>query len=102
MDQVDRVVRLLTDVVGPDLLGVYRHGSAVLGGLRPASDVDVLAVTRRSLGPGQRQALVAGCLPLSGSAVGARPLEVTVVVQAEVSWPGPHRPGCSIRCPATS
>jgi predicted nucleotidyltransferase len=84
MDQVEQVVRLISEVVGTDLLGAYLYGSAVLGGLRPASDVDILAVTRRSLGVGQRRALVAGILPISGVAVGARPLELTVVVQADV------------------
>src|ERR1044072_9226825 len=75
VDQVASVVRLTAEVVGPDLLGAYLHGSSVLGGLRPASDVDILAVTRRSLGPDRRRALVAGLLPISGA---------TVVVQSEV------------------
>jgi streptomycin 3"-adenylyltransferase len=43
--------------MGPELLGMYLHGSAVLGGLAPASDLDVLAVTRRSLDEQQRRAL---------------------------------------------
>lgn len=60
MDQVERVAGLVTDVAGADLIGTCLHGSAVLGGLRPASDVGILAVTRRSLGAGQRRALVAG------------------------------------------
>jgi len=84
MSQVEQVVRLIADVVGEDLIGAYLHGSAVLGGLRPASDVDLLAVTRRSLDEGQRRALVAGLLPISGVAVAARPVELTVVVQADV------------------
>jgi predicted nucleotidyltransferase len=84
MDQVEQVVRLIAEVVGADLIGAYLHGSAVLGGLRPASDVDILAVTRRSVSEGQRRALVAGILPISGVAVGARPVELTVVVQAGV------------------
>lgn len=84
MDHVERVVRLMTDVIGGDLLGAYLHGSSALGGLRPASDVDILAVTRRPLGEGQRRALVAGLLPISGATVGARPVELTVVVQAGV------------------
>lgn len=85
VDQLEEVVRLVDDVLGPDVVGVYLHGSSVQGGLRPASDVDVLVVTRRSMGERSRRALVAGLLPISGSAVGARPVELTVVVQAEVS-----------------
>jgi streptomycin 3"-adenylyltransferase len=84
MEQVERVVALITEVAGAELIGAYLHGSAVLGGLRPASDLDILAVTRRSLAEDQRRALIAGLLPISGSAVGARPVELTVVVQAEV------------------
>ena len=84
MEQVERVVALITEVAGAELAGAYLHGSAVLGGLRPASDVDILAVTRRSLAEDQRRALIAGLLPISGSAVGARPVELTVVVQAAV------------------
>ena len=70
MDQLEQVVQLTTDVIGDDLIGAYLHGSSVLIGLRPASDVDILAVTRRSLDDGQRRAPVAGLLPISGAAVG--------------------------------
>lgn len=84
MEHIAKVVRLVADVIGADLVGAYLHGSSVLGGLRPASDVDILAVTRRSLTEDQRRALVAGIMPMSGSAVGARPVELTVVVQSQV------------------
>ncbi|HEX8107776.1 MAG TPA: aminoglycoside adenylyltransferase domain-containing protein [Kofleriaceae bacterium] len=84
MDQLQQIVHRTTEVIGDDLVGAYLHGSSVLGGLRPASDLDILAVTRRSLDEGQRRALVAGLLPISGAAVGARPVELTVVIQADV------------------
>jgi predicted nucleotidyltransferase len=84
MDLVGRVVRLIAEVVDADLLGAYLHGSSVLGKLRPASDVDILAVTRRPLDEDQRRALVAGLLPISGATAGTRPVELTVVVQAAV------------------
>src|SRR5690348_17070449 len=81
-EQIDQVVRLVDQVLGPDHIGSYLHGSAVLAGLRPASDVDVLTVAARSLDGVQRRALVSGIMPLSGS--GARPMELTVVVQSDV------------------
>lgn len=84
MDQLGRIVRLVDDVIGPAALGTYLHGSAALGGLRPASDIDVMVVTRRSLDGRQRRALVDGLLPVSGSRAGTRPVEVTVVVQSDV------------------
>lgn len=84
MGLIHQIVRLTDDVLGADLVGAYLHGSAVLGGLKPASDVDVLAVSRRSMDGGQRQALLDGLLGCSGAPAGARPVELTVVVQSEV------------------
>ncbi len=84
MDQLAQTAGLVSDVLGPDLLGTYLHGSAVLGGLAPASDLDVLAVTRRSLDGRQRRALLAGLLEISGLTAAVRPVELTVVVQSEV------------------
>lgn len=84
MDQLAQTAGLVSDVLGPDLLGTYLHGSAVLGGLAPASDLDVLAVTRRSLDDRQRRALLAGLLEISGLTAAVRPVELTVVVQSEV------------------
>ncbi|MHA4854323.1 aminoglycoside adenylyltransferase family protein [Rhodococcus sp. MSC1_016] len=84
VNQLEKIVSLVRDVVGPDLLGTYLHGSAVLGGLAPASDLDVLAVTRRSLDERRRRALVAGLLQISGLTPTVRPVELTVVVQSQV------------------
>ncbi|MBX6749352.1 MAG: DUF4111 domain-containing protein [Micromonosporaceae bacterium] len=90
MAQRRAVARLVTDIAGPDLVGIYLHGSSVLGGLKPASDLDVLVVARRSLDEDQRRSLVAGLMAVSGSTAGERPVELTVVVQSEVRpwrWP---------------
>ncbi|MEU3556078.1 aminoglycoside adenylyltransferase domain-containing protein [Streptomyces fragilis] len=84
MDQTREVVRLAEAVLGDDLVGAYLHGSAVLGGWRPASDVDVLLVTRGGMDEGRQRALLAGLLPVSGSRHGLRPLEVTVVVRSQL------------------
>ncbi len=80
-DQLRDTVVLLRDVLGDDLAGVYLHGSAVLGGLRPHSDLDVLAVARRHTTDTDRRDLVAGLLRISAR---PRPLEVSVVAQDEV------------------
>lgn len=95
MSQVDDIVRAIRDVLGPNVLGAYLHGSAVLGGLRPTSDVDVLVVVARPTTSGERRALVDRILEISGSRARrgpARPVELTVVVQAEVHpWRYPPR-----------
>jgi predicted nucleotidyltransferase len=57
--QLDRVVALVSDVLGPEAVGAYLFGSAVLGGLRPRSDLDVLVVSRRGTTREQKQRLVA-------------------------------------------
>lgn len=110
--QLDDVVRLLGRVLGDgaappagggdhdgNLVGVYAHGSAVLAGLRPFSDLDVLAVVRRRTTAATRRALVDGLLRISGPVDeagrrtgAARPVELTVVAQADVRpWRYPPR-----------
>ncbi len=84
MDQTDEIVTLIDQVFGPDVIGTYLHGSSVLGGLRPASDVDVLVVSRRPMNEKQREVLLSGLLTISGSPNQARPVELTVVDQSEV------------------
>jgi predicted nucleotidyltransferase len=94
-DQTDDIVRLVYDVLGSDLVGAYLHGSAVLGGLRPASDIDVLVVARRRTTSEERRALVDRLLAVSGGGAGsadARPVELTVVAQSDVRpWRYPPR-----------
>ncbi|MFF7369725.1 aminoglycoside adenylyltransferase family protein [Streptomyces tricolor] len=82
--QVQEVVGLVGGVLGRDVIGTYLHGSSVLGGLRPASDVDVLVVSRRRMDEQERRTLLGGLLRISGSRNEARPVELTVVVQSEV------------------
>ncbi|WP_405651372.1 aminoglycoside adenylyltransferase family protein [Streptomyces sp. NBC_00019] len=84
MNQVQQIVGLVGAVLGDDVIGAYLHGSSVLGGLRPASDVDVLVVSRRHMDARDRRALLDGLLRISGSGDKARPVELTVVVQSEV------------------
>jgi streptomycin 3"-adenylyltransferase len=92
VDQVREIVGLVEGVLGPDVIGAYLHGSSVLGGLRPASDVDVLVVTRREMHEKERRALLRGLLGISGSRNKVRPVELTVVVQSEVRpWRYPPR-----------
>jgi predicted nucleotidyltransferase len=92
--QVKRLVEGLQDVLREDLLGVYLHGSAVLGGLRPRSDIDVIAVSTRRTSLDERRRLVELLLALSvrGSIGPPRPIELDVLVQSEIqpwSYPPP-------------
>jgi streptomycin 3"-adenylyltransferase len=80
-DQLDQAVALVQEVLGDELVGLYLFGSAVLGGLTPTSDLDLLAVSRRPTTPAQRRSLVEQLLALS---MRPRYLELTVVVQSDV------------------
>ncbi|CAL9671746.1 aminoglycoside adenylyltransferase family protein [Streptomyces sp. enrichment culture] len=84
MNQVQQIVELVDGVLGQDVIGTCLHGSSVLGGLRPASDLDVLVVSRRRMDEQDRRTLLGGLLRISGSQNKVRPVELTVVVQNEV------------------
>ncbi|MCI0385767.1 aminoglycoside adenylyltransferase family protein [Streptomyces sp. CNQ085] len=88
MSQLQETVELVDTVLGPMAIGVYLHGSSVLGGLRPASDIDLLVLSRRTMNERERHALLGGLLGFSASTDSAdesrRPVELTVVVQSEI------------------
>ncbi len=82
------VVAIVREILGDAVLGAYLHGSGVMGGLRPTSDVDVLVVVERSMSDDERRSLVGRLLEVSGRLATrgpARPVELTVVVRSEVS-----------------
>lgn len=93
--QLERASLLVQDVLGEDLVGTYLFGSAVLGGLRPESDLDLLVVSKRALTEQQRRELVGRLLEISGRPAPEgrwRRLEVTVVVESEIRpWRYPPR-----------
>lgn len=94
-DQCGRVVALVRDLLGAAVVGVYLHGSAVLGGLKPTSDLDVLVVANRSMTPDERRELIGLLMPISGRGdpTGrSRSIGLEVVVQADVRpWIYPPR-----------
>lgn len=69
------------------VVGVYGYGSAVAGGLRPDSDLDLALVTSRRLTVPERDGLIAAVRPLSRRSLrppGWRPLELTVLALPDV------------------
>lgn len=93
--QVNRVVALVRGVLGPDLVGAYLHGSSVLGGPGPHSDIDVLVVSRRPTTRAERRRLIDAMLELSihpGRPEAGRPLELTIAVHSHIRpWRFPPR-----------
>lgn len=84
--QVDAVVELIDEVFARAVIGVYLFGSAIHGGLRRSSDLDLLVVVDRPTGREDRRRLIDGLLALSRSAEhpDRRHLEVTAVVLGDV------------------
>jgi predicted nucleotidyltransferase len=95
LEQLDRVVTIVRDVLGPEVAGAYLFGSAVPGGLRPESDLDVLVVSRRPTTLDEKKRLVERLLPISGRPAPEghwRRVEVTIVAEPEIRpWRYPPR-----------
>jgi streptomycin 3"-adenylyltransferase len=95
MDQAQRVVSLVREVLADAVVGVYLHGSAASGALRPTSDVDLLIVARRPTTSAEKRVLIERLLPISGRGdptEHSRPIELTVVVLGDVRpWSYPPR-----------
>ncbi|HYZ12439.1 MAG TPA: aminoglycoside adenylyltransferase family protein [Actinomycetota bacterium] len=92
---MEEVVAVLRDALGDALVGAYLHGSAVLGGLRADSDLDVLAVSARETTDDEKRKIASGLLAVSGDRSrgdGQRPIELTIVAASEVRpWRYPPR-----------
>jgi len=83
------------DVLGESIVGIYLFGSAVAGGLKRNSDVDILVAVNDSPTHKQREALVAQLMKISG-AIGSvksiRSIELTVIsISDVVPWQFPPR-----------
>jgi predicted nucleotidyltransferase len=85
--QLDRVLTVVRDILGPDVVGAYLFGSAVLGGLQPQSDLDVLVVSDRQTTREEKQRLVDRMLAISGRSTPRgqwRRVELTIVARSEI------------------
>jgi hypothetical protein len=84
--QLDRVVALVWGVLGPNVVGAYLFGSAVGGGLRPRSDLDVLVVSERALTRDEKRELVDRILPISWRQIANGVLRGIDSKDAAASW----------------
>jgi predicted nucleotidyltransferase len=82
-------LKIVKDRFDGSLLAVYLHGSAVSGGLRPQSDVDLLVVTERPMTDAMRASLLAALMRTSGrhpaSLDGPRCIELMVFLKSHLS-----------------
>lgn len=81
--------------LGPGLCAIHLYGSALDGGLKPHSDIDLLVTVDTPPDPTARQAFMLDLLAVSrppGASPDLRALEVTVLVHGEVQpWRYPAR-----------
>lgn len=83
-EQIAAAADIIRHVLGDAVLAAYLYGSAVTGGLRPDSDLDILVVSSRSLSGEERAAIIKQLLPISGRrAAGglARPIELSIIAR---------------------
>lgn len=88
--EAERALAVVGEVLGDSLVAAYLHGSAVSGGLRPHSDVDVLAVVEHPTTRAMRAGLVSGLMKISGHpdrGGDARPLELIIFRRADLVDP---------------
>ncbi len=82
-----QALKIINELLGSTVVGVYLFGSAVIGGLYINSDVDVLVVVNHSLSEETRRKLTDRLMLISGkigNANSVRPLEVTVINHEDV------------------
>ena len=88
-EEAAKALIVLQECLGQSLQAVYLHGSAVNGGLRPNSDVDLLAVSDQPLAPETGALLVDRLMQISGRHPArpgtARCLEVMIFLQQDLA-----------------
>lgn len=84
-DQINQAVSLLQELFPQELTGICLYGSAVLDGLRPESDIDILVIIDRPLTQSLRARLTQELLCLSGRPRSdRRPIELSVVNRRDI------------------
>ncbi|ELN6776284.1 AadA family aminoglycoside 3''-O-nucleotidyltransferase [Escherichia coli] len=85
--QLSEVVGVIERHLEPTLLAVHLYGSAVNGGLKPHSDIDLLVTVTVRLNETTRRALLNDLLEVStfpGESEALRAIEVTIVVHDDI------------------
>lgn len=93
--QLARACRVIERHLEPALLAVHLYGSALDGGLKPLSDIDLLVTTSARIDDATRRAVLSDLLRASappGQSETLRALEVTAVMHDDiVPWRYPAR-----------
>ncbi|PHM49536.1 aminoglycoside adenylyltransferase family protein [Xenorhabdus miraniensis] len=87
--EADKALLVIQKRLAESLVAIYLHGSAVVGGLRPLSDVDLLVVIDQPMTSEVRKCLTADLMKISGrypsDPDGRRPVELIVFLHADLA-----------------
>ncbi len=92
--QIHECLNLVSEIFGPDLLGIYLYGSAIVGGLQKYSDIDLFVVSDRATTREEKAKLAASLLKVSGIYMKSKelPIELTIVEKSAINpWRYPPR-----------
>ena len=86
-EQIHECLKIVQEILGHDLLGIYLYGSAMLGGLQKYSDIDLFVVSRRPTTREEKAKLVTALLNVSGLYMKGkkRPIEMTIVEKSAIN-----------------
>ena len=80
--QIEQTLKILQQHFSNSLVAVYLYGSSVSGGLKPTSDIDILAVIENTVDKETRKRLIHDLMGVSElypiDPEGRRPLEVAI------------------------
>lgn len=85
--QVDAASTLIRQIFEGNLVAIHLYGSAVEGGLKPQSDIDLLVTLRKPMDSWQRKKVMQDLLNISappGTSGQYRALEVTIILYSQV------------------
>lgn len=85
--QLDRALAIIRQVLDSEVVGAYLFGSAVQGGLRPDSDLDIFVLCKRPTTLSEKKRLIHRLMAISGKDTPEgmwRRVEVTIVVQSDI------------------
>lgn len=85
--QVEAASACIRQIFAGNLIALHLYGSAVEGGLKPQSDIDLLVTLREPINARQRKKLMQDLLTISappGTSGPYRALEVTVVLYSQI------------------
>jgi streptomycin 3"-adenylyltransferase len=86
--QLDRACAIIRQVLNSNVVGAYLFGSAVQGGLRPGSDLDILVLCKQPTTLSEKKRLIHNLMDISGKDSNEglwRRVEVTIVIQADIT-----------------